>query len=107
MTDARSSTKTKSPSVKDALLGRLRFRGAASVGERGQMALPAELRRELDVKSGEKLLVFRVDGHEAALVLTADGIASLLEGAAADELRQVFSDLVANGNGHGKGGKPK
>lgn len=81
---------------KDALLRRLRFRGAVSVGERGQIAVPVELRRELDVTPGEKLLIFRLDGEGAAIVLTARGIARLLEGADAEELHRIFSDMAVS-----------
>lgn len=32
--------------------------GAATVGERGQFVIPADLRKELKIKSGDKLMVF-------------------------------------------------
>jgi AbrB family looped-hinge helix DNA binding protein len=32
--------------------------GAVTVGERGQLVIPAELRKELKIKSGSKLMVF-------------------------------------------------
>jgi AbrB family looped-hinge helix DNA binding protein len=35
-----------------------KFFGAVTVGERGQVAIPAEARRELDINATEKLLVF-------------------------------------------------
>jgi AbrB family looped-hinge helix DNA binding protein len=34
------------------------FYGAATIGERGQVMIPAEARRAMDLKKGEKLLVF-------------------------------------------------
>lgn len=34
------------------------FVGAATVGERGQVVIPAEARERLDIKPGDKLLVF-------------------------------------------------
>ena len=34
------------------------FMGAATVGERGQVVIPAEARERLDIKPGDKLLVF-------------------------------------------------
>jgi len=32
--------------------------GAATVGERGQLVIPADLRKDLDIKSGERLMIF-------------------------------------------------
>ncbi len=32
--------------------------GAVTVGERGQLVIPAGLRKELKIKSGDKLMVF-------------------------------------------------
>lgn len=34
------------------------FMGAVTVGERGQVVIPAEARERLDIKPGDKLLVF-------------------------------------------------
>jgi AbrB family looped-hinge helix DNA binding protein len=38
------------------------FRGSATVGERGQIVIPAEVREDLDIKAGDKLLVFAHPG---------------------------------------------
>lgn len=35
-----------------------KFYGTTSIGKRGQMVVPIEARRSLNVKEGEKLLVF-------------------------------------------------
>lgn len=32
--------------------------GAATVGDRGQLVIPAELRKALNIKSGDQLMVF-------------------------------------------------
>lgn len=32
--------------------------GAATIGERGQFVIPADLRKELKIKSGDKLMIF-------------------------------------------------
>jgi AbrB family looped-hinge helix DNA binding protein len=44
------------------------FYGAVTVGERGQIVIPAEARKTLDLKHGDKLLVFR-SAHGPGLVL--------------------------------------
>lgn len=32
--------------------------GAATVGERGQLVIPADLRKDLDIKAGDRLMIF-------------------------------------------------
>ena len=32
--------------------------GTAMVGERGQFVIPADLRKDLDIKAGERLMIF-------------------------------------------------
>ena len=32
--------------------------GAATVGERGQLVIPADLRKDLNIKAGDRLMVF-------------------------------------------------
>lgn len=44
------------------------FLGSTTVSERGQVVIPQEGRTALGLKTGEKLLVFKVD--EGAIVLT-------------------------------------
>jgi AbrB family looped-hinge helix DNA binding protein len=43
--------------VPDLELAKL-FMGASTVGERGQVVIPAEARERLNIKPGDKLLVF-------------------------------------------------
>ena len=45
------------------------FCGSVTVGERGQVVIPAEARKLCGVESGDKLLVFR-QPHGRGLVLT-------------------------------------
>lgn len=35
------------------------FYGTATVGERGQIVIPADLRKELEVQAGDKLLIWK------------------------------------------------
>ena len=39
--------------------GEMKFFGSVTIGERGQIVVPAEAREALDLKQGDKLLVFR------------------------------------------------
>ena len=44
-----------------------KFYGATTVGERGQVVIPAEARRDLGLAPADKLLVF--GGHEGSLMI--------------------------------------
>ena len=46
--------------------------GAATVGERGQIALPAEARRELGIDPGDKLMVFGNKLNDSIILIKAD-----------------------------------
>ena len=46
--------------------------GAATVGERGQIALPAEARRELGIDPGDKLMVFSNKLNGSLILVKAD-----------------------------------
>jgi len=43
------------------------FYGVASVGEKGQIVIPAEARKKMDVKKGDKLLVFGMGDDMVAI----------------------------------------
>ena len=45
------------------------FHGAVTVGERGQVVIPASARRELSIQPGDKLLVFQ-HPFGASLIMT-------------------------------------
>jgi len=47
--------------------------GAVTVGERGQLVIPAELRKVLKIKSGDQLMVFaKVDKRVISLMPSKD-----------------------------------
>jgi AbrB family looped-hinge helix DNA binding protein len=57
------------------------FYGSVTVGERGQVVIPAEARKAHGVQPGDKLLVFR-HPHMRGLVL-----------ASVDDVRAIFDEL--------------
>jgi len=56
-----------------------RIYGAATVGERGQIALPAEARRELSIDPGDKLMVFGNRLNGSIVLMKADIFESFAE----------------------------
>jgi len=48
-----------------------------TVGERGQIVVPTEARNSLNIKPGEKLLVFLAPGNNALLVTKPDAFENM------------------------------
>jgi len=64
----------------------LKFYSSTTVGGHGQTVIPAEVRRELDIKPGTKFLVF-VPFHRQGLIL--------LKAEAIQELQQLINSMAA------------
>jgi len=54
------------------------FYGAVTVGERGQIAIPAEARRELEITPGTKLVVLGGPDKRLLMMLKADAVTEIL-----------------------------
>jgi len=59
----------------------IKFYGSVTVGERGQVALPVDLRRAQGINSGDKLLVLGRDEKDAAgvFLMKADMLSKMME----------------------------
>ncbi|MDD2751639.1 MAG: AbrB/MazE/SpoVT family DNA-binding domain-containing protein [Candidatus Omnitrophica bacterium] len=53
--------------------------GAVTVGERGQLVIPAELRKALNIKSGEQLMVFAMVDKKVINLMPARDFSLFLE----------------------------
>jgi len=56
--------------------------GTVTVGERGQLVIPAELRKILDIKSGDHLMVFSKPDIKVINLMPAKDFGRVLERAA-------------------------
>ena len=56
--------------------------GAVTVGERGQLVIPAELRRALKIKSGDQLMVFAKPDKKVINLMPTKDFSEFLEKAA-------------------------
>ena len=54
------------------------FWGSATVGERGQIVIPADARQELDIKPGDKLLIFSGRHGGSLNVMKAEQVTSFV-----------------------------
>ncbi len=55
-----------------------KFYGSTTVGERGQVVIPAEARRDLEISQGTKLLVFSGHGGDDLVFTRAESMAEFL-----------------------------
>jgi AbrB family looped-hinge helix DNA binding protein len=56
--------------------------GAATIGERGQIVIPAELRKLLNIKSGDQLMVFAMVDKKVVSLMPAKDFSQFLNRAA-------------------------
>lgn len=66
------------------------FVDSVTVGERGQVAIPAEIRRELSLGGGSKLFALKLTSGKGFVLLTPEGFADLARGVPLEALRGVF-----------------
>jgi len=55
------------------------FYGTATVGERGQLVIPAEARAELDMQPGEKVLIMRHPLHKGLMLFKLEAVREFLD----------------------------
>jgi AbrB family looped-hinge helix DNA binding protein len=63
------------------------FVGAVTLGERGQIVIPAEARDAYGLRAGDKLLVFHHPGHSGIMVVRVQDVQRIAED---------FQKLLAN-----------
>lgn len=59
-----------------------RFYGSVTVSERGQIVIPADARKDFNIKTGDKLLFF-ADLESGLWVATVDILQRMMEGSSA------------------------
>lgn len=86
------------------------FYGAVTIGERGQVVIPAEARKQSGLEPGEKLLVFRHPHIRGLVLARLDEVQELLvelqhwTELVSDITQQVHSQPEAGGKGQQSGG---
>ncbi|MBU3958643.1 MAG: AbrB/MazE/SpoVT family DNA-binding domain-containing protein [Candidatus Omnitrophica bacterium] len=56
--------------------------GAVTIGERGQLVIPAELRKSFGIKSGDQLMVFAKPDRKVINIMPAKDFSRFLDRAA-------------------------
>jgi AbrB family looped-hinge helix DNA binding protein len=55
------------------------FYGSVTVGERGQIVIPAEARNEMEILPGDKLLVMKHPIHKGLVIVKFEAMREFLE----------------------------
>ena len=55
-----------------------KFYGATTIGERGQLVIPAEARKDLNLEPSTKVMVFGGSMGEGLLIVKAESVAEIL-----------------------------
>ncbi len=60
---------------------KMKFYGSTTVGERGQLVLPADVRKEFNIKPGDKMVVFGAEGEgvEKIALIKAEHMTKVLD----------------------------
>lgn len=71
-----------------------KFYASATIGIKGQIVIPQEARKELDLNEGEKVVIVKAPFHDGLLVLKADKVAEIINTMTAhtDQVRQAIED---------------
>ena len=75
------------------------FFGSVTVGERGQIVIPADARQALDLKPGDKLLVMRPPYKDGLMISKIEDVAAMVEMVKA-QLDQAVSEEDGSGGRH-------
>lgn len=80
------------------------FLGATTVGERGQVVIPAEARKAYGIEIGDKLLVFSRPHHAGLLLIRADLVTKLVSDALteASQLERLLETVQASADERGR-----
>ena len=70
------------------------FFGSVTVGERGQIVIPAEARAEMNISPGDKLLVLRHPAHKGLIITRFDDMKEFFD-EMEQHLNRVKQDLEA------------
>ncbi|MBN8690442.1 MAG: AbrB/MazE/SpoVT family DNA-binding domain-containing protein [Armatimonadetes bacterium] len=65
------------------------FYGSVTVGERGQIVIPAEARAELQIKPGDKLIVMRDPTHGCLSIGTLSRMRQVI-----DQYEAAYENLI-------------
>ena len=78
------------------------FYGAVTIGERGQVVIPAEARKQHDLEPGEKLLVFRHPHVRGVVLARLEDVQAIVA-----ELRQLHDVMSRVGEDLAAKTKPR
>jgi len=73
-------------------LGRMKYYGDTIIGEKGQVVVPAELRRKFGIETGDRFLVMAREGMGtwAVILVKADVLSQIIQNVFGGKLEDVL-----------------
>lgn len=75
------------------MIDRFKFWGAATVGTKGQVVIPAEARENLYIKEGDKLLLVSPPGSNAIVIVRPDVLEEYMQ-----QMQANVKDILKTSN---------
>jgi AbrB family looped-hinge helix DNA binding protein len=79
-----------SPAVAIHMMRGMKCYGSTVIGEKGQLVIPAEVRKQFKIKSGDKFLVLAGHRGFGIMLLRADAMAKMVKNMFGDDLRGLL-----------------
>lgn len=70
--------------------------GMVTVGERGQIVIPAEARRDLGIEPGDKIIIMRHPGHAGIIAFKMQAVREFIE-MFQREMKRLESQIAQSG----------
>lgn len=61
------------------MIDRIKFYGMATIGTKGQIVIPTEARKDLDLKEGDKIIVVRAPHMSGLDLIKADALEEMIK----------------------------
>lgn len=80
------------------MLKEVKYYGSTAIGEKGQVVVPAELRKKFGVERGDKFLVLAGEkmGAWGILLVKADVLSKVVEKMFGGKLPDILQDILEN-----------
>ncbi len=95
-----------SPALAIHMMRGMKCYGSTVIGEKGQVVIPAEVRKQFGIKTGDKFLVLAGHRGFGIMLLKADAMAKMVKNMFGDDLQGLLGAELEDASGPKIGRKP-
>jgi len=88
-----------SPALAIHMMRGMKCYGSTVIGEKGQVVIPAEVRKKFHIKTGDKFLVLAGHRGVGIMLLKADALAKIVKNMFGDDLQGLLGAELADISG--------